>query len=83
MHLIVAMFACPVLCPAIRRTWTSPFKSSVIWAHRRKLRQELDLPPLRFHELRHSCATLLLARNVYRKVVQERLGHASMYTMGA
>ncbi len=33
---------------------------------------------LRFHDLRHTCATLLLSRNVNVKVVSEMLGHASI-----
>ena len=32
----------------------------------------------RFHDLRHTCATLLLSRNVNQKVVQEMLGHATI-----
>ena len=36
------------------------------------------LPPVRFHDLRHTCATLLLSRNVHNKYVQELLGHASI-----
>jgi integrase len=36
------------------------------------------LPRVRFHDLRHSHATHLLAANVHPKVVQERLGHASI-----
>jgi integrase len=36
------------------------------------------LPPMRFHDLRHTHATLLLARGVHPKVVSERLGHASI-----
>jgi integrase len=35
------------------------------------------LPPIRFHDLRHCCASLLLAAGVDTKVVSERLGHAS------
>ena len=34
--------------------------------------------PLRFHDLRHTHATLLLARGVHPKAVSERLGHASI-----
>ena len=30
---------------------------------------------IKFHGLRHTCATLLLAEGVPAKVVQERLGH--------
>ena len=36
------------------------------------------MPRLRFHDLRHTCATLLLRANVHPKVVQERLGHVSI-----
>jgi integrase len=32
----------------------------------------------RFHDLRHTCATLLLSRNVHPKYVQELLGHANI-----
>lgn len=35
-------------------------------------------PPMRFHDLRHTCATLLLSRNVNPKIVSEMLGHASI-----
>ena len=34
------------------------------------------MPEIRFHDLRHTCATLLLTRNVNPKVVSEMLGHA-------
>ncbi len=38
-----------------------------------------DLPAgTRFHDLRHTCATLLLSRNVNPKVVSEMLGHATI-----
>jgi len=33
---------------------------------------------LRFHDLRHTHATLLLRRNVHPKIVQERLGHENI-----
>ncbi len=33
---------------------------------------------LRFHDLRHTCATLLLSAGVNAKVVSEMLGHASI-----
>ena len=36
------------------------------------------LPEIRFHDLRHTCATLLLARNVNPKIVSEMLGHSSI-----
>ena len=36
------------------------------------------LPHIRFHDLRHTCATLLLSKNVHPKFVQELLGHATI-----
>jgi integrase len=35
-----------------------------------------DLPRIRFHDLRHSHATAMLARNIHPKIVSERLGHS-------
>lgn len=32
----------------------------------------------RFHDLRHTCATLLLTKGVHPKIVQELLGHSSI-----
>ncbi len=42
------------------------------------LLKRAGLPPIRFHDLRHTCATLLLSRNVNPKIVSEMLGHASI-----
>jgi integrase len=36
------------------------------------------VPRIRFHDLRHTCATLLLAEGVHPKIVQERLGHSDI-----
>jgi integrase len=36
------------------------------------------LPPIRFHDLRHSHATHLLAAGIHPKIAQERLGHSSI-----
>jgi integrase len=36
------------------------------------------LPKIRFHDLRHTHATHLLANGVHPKVAQERLGHSSV-----
>ena len=44
------------------------------------LLRRANLPNIRFHELRHTCATLLLSKNVHPKLVQELLGHASIST---
>jgi integrase len=42
------------------------------------LLKRAKLPTIRFHDLRHTCATLLLSRNVHPKLVQEMLGHATV-----
>jgi integrase len=42
------------------------------------LLERANLPRIRFHDLRHTCATLLLGRNVHPKYVQELLGHANI-----
>jgi integrase len=42
------------------------------------LLQHAGLPNIRFHDLRHTCATLLLGRGVHAKLVQELLGHATI-----
>jgi integrase len=44
----------------------------------KKLLQTAGLPNLRFHDLRHTCATLLLAQGVHPKEVQEILGHSDI-----
>jgi integrase len=43
----------------------------------RKIAHRLGLPHFRFHDLRHSTATMLLRQGVQPKVVSEQLGHAS------
>ncbi|GAC1635032.1 MAG: site-specific integrase [Ktedonobacteraceae bacterium] len=42
------------------------------------LLKKADLPDIRFHDLRHSAATLLLSMDVHPKVVQEILGHSEI-----
>jgi integrase len=42
------------------------------------LLKRAELPQIRFHDLRHTCATLLLLKNVNPKVVSEMLGHATI-----
>jgi integrase len=44
----------------------------------KKLLKQAELPNIRFHDLRHSAATLLLSLGVHPKVVQEVLGHTEI-----
>jgi integrase len=43
-----------------------------------KLLAAAGLPKIRFHDLRHSAATILLSMGVHPKVVQELLGHSQI-----
>lgn len=46
--------------------------------HFHRLLKSAGLPRMRFHDLRHSAATILLGMGVHPKVVQELLGHSSI-----
>jgi integrase len=37
------------------------------------------LADTRFHDLRHTCTTLLLTKGVHPKIASEMLGHSSVY----
>ena len=45
-----------------------------------RLLEKYDMPHIRFHDLRHSCASLLISRGYQLKDVQEWLGHADIST---
>ena len=48
-------------------------------AHRcQALLERAEVPKVRFHDLRHPCATLLLLKNVNPRIVSEVLGHATV-----
>ena len=40
-----------------------------------------DLPPIRFHDLRHTAAKLLLAQGVEARTIMETLGHSQISLM--
>jgi len=42
------------------------------------LLERAGLPSMRLHDLRHSCATLLIAKGLYPRVVMDVLGHSSV-----
>ena len=46
-------------------------------AHFAYMIKKYNLKPIRFHDLRHSCASLLLANGVSMKEIQEWLGHST------
>ena len=50
----------------------------VVSSHFSLLLKNNHLPHIRFHELRHSCASLLLNNGFTLKDVQEYMGHADI-----
>jgi integrase len=56
-----------------------PYDASNIINQFHKALERAGLPRIRFHELRHTCASLLLTQDVPMKVVQEILGHSDYY----
>jgi len=64
-----------LVCPAPDGSFWRPDRLSDLFASTMK---RLDLPRIRFHDLRHTHATHLLREGVHPKIVSERLGHASV-----
>ena len=56
----------------------TPYRPDYITAKFRKMLEKYDLPHIRFHDLRHSCASLLISRGFGLKDVQEWLGHSDI-----
>lgn len=52
-------------------------RAAMLSKHIKRLLEQAGLPDMRFHDLRHSAASILLAMGVPIKVVQEILGHSS------
>ncbi len=61
-----------------------PTRSDVLVAHFKEIRDSVKmpdgsrLPKIRFHDTRHTSATLALAEGTHPKVVQERLSPATI-----
>jgi len=55
-----------------------PIAPDYVTHHFAALLRKHSLPPIRFHELRHSCASLLLSQGMTLKDVQEWLGHSDI-----
>jgi integrase len=61
----------------MRQDGETVWPTSIARAFRTFLRAH-NLPMIRFHDLRHSHASHMLASNVHPKIVQERLGHSTI-----
>lgn len=51
---------------------------NVVNRHFKRLLEKADLPRVRFHDMRHTHASLLLQQGVHPKIVSERLGHSNI-----
>jgi len=56
----------------------TPLGPRNLFRHFKAVLLKAGLPEIRFHDLRHTAATLMLQQGVHPKVVQERLGHSSI-----
>ena len=59
-------------------TGTTKSGTNLLGRHFKPLLKRAKLPPIRLHDLRHTCATILLMAGKHPKYVQELLGHASI-----
>lgn len=58
--------------------WGTPIEPRNATRSFQRLLARAGLRPMRFHDLRHSCATLLLVQGVSPRVVMEILGHSQI-----
>ena len=56
----------------------TPFRPDFVTRHFKMLLEKNGLPPIRFHELRHSCASMLLNEGFSLKDIQAYMGHADI-----
>lgn len=59
-------------------TGTTMRATNLLGRHFKPLLEKAGLPAVRLHDLRHTCATILLVAGKHPKYVQELLGHASI-----
>jgi integrase len=57
----------------------SPFVPDSITQKWDRFKVSHNLPNIRFHDLRHTCATTMIANHVDPKTVQARLGHSDIH----
>ncbi|HEV2415961.1 MAG TPA: tyrosine-type recombinase/integrase [Candidatus Dormibacteraeota bacterium] len=56
----------------------SPLDGTAVTKQFHRVLENAGLPRRRFHDLRHSCATLLLVQGVSPRVVMDVLGHSQI-----
>ncbi len=56
----------------------TPLEPRNSYRHFQEAAKKAGLPKIRFHDIRHTAATLMFKEGIHPKVVQEILGHASI-----
>jgi integrase len=56
----------------------TPIEPRNLVRHFKTLLQRADLPNIRFHDLRHGCATVLISQGVHPRIVMEIMGHSQI-----
>ncbi len=59
-------------------TGTTTSCTNLLGRHFKPLLKRAELPAIRLHDLRHTCATILLMAGKHPKFVQEMFGHANI-----
>lgn len=60
------------------KTGTTTSGTNLLGRHFKPLLKKAGLPAIRLHDLRHTCATILLMAGKHPKFVQEMFGHANI-----
>lgn len=60
----------------------TPYRTDYVSRKFKQLLKKNNLPIINFHDLRHSCASLLIAKGFTLKDIQEWLGHSDIQTTG-
>ena len=58
----------------------APYKPNFVTDHFKRILRKNGLRMIRFHDLRHTCASLLLKNHVAMKDIQSWLGHSNYST---
>jgi integrase len=64
----------------VKTTWETALVHPEVLGLPHAVLKAANLPDIRFHEMRHTHATILLMKGIPAKVVSERLGHSSIVT---